>query len=357
MKKNKRLSPREWLLKQSKRHKRRNTLSTAIVLLIALILLIFAVRAIHVDPVKSDAKSGNSIRLTYLGDITLNKHIRQNNLNEVFKGVRDALDHSDFSTGSLIVNEFSKNQKEDMNKNLENIMFLRKHNIKSVNLINESIDNIQATALMRKVDYQAGYNFLTGNGSNPINSKTVQQNVKGKKIANVSFTDIESNYTKSLKNTTSISLDPDIFYPLIKKLKENNNYVVVNVDWGIPNERNVTTRQKEYAHALADAGADVIIGHNSVVQKVEKYKHTPIFYSLGNTTSDDFLSKNQKGMVVQQDWNGAHNKFHITPIQSKDGKISKGDMNNMDHVRFKNNIKDKSIDLKSDNSGGYTFEY
>lgn len=33
-----------------------------------------------------------------------------------------------------------------------------------------------------------------------------------------------------------ISLDLDIFYFLIKKLKENNDYVVVNVDWGIFNE-------------------------------------------------------------------------------------------------------------------------
>ena len=53
---------------------------------------------------------------------------------------------------------------------------------------------------MRRVESQAGYNFLTGNGSNPINSKTVQQEIKGKKIANVSFTDIESNYTKPLKH-------------------------------------------------------------------------------------------------------------------------------------------------------------
>ncbi|MDU7187854.1 MAG: hypothetical protein E6294_17720, partial [Klebsiella sp.] len=65
----------------------------------------------------------------------------------------------------------------------------------------------------------------------------------------------------------------------------------------------------------------------------------------------------QKGMIVQQDWKGSHNQFHITPIQSKDGKISKDNMNKMDHIRFKNNIKDKSIDLKSDQNGGYTFEY
>ena len=41
-------------------------------------------------------KIGNSIRITYLGNITLNKHIRQNNLNEVFSGIQDTLKNSDF---------------------------------------------------------------------------------------------------------------------------------------------------------------------------------------------------------------------------------------------------------------------
>ena len=119
-------------------------------------------------------------------------------MNDVFKGIQDTLDHSDFSTGSLIVNDFSRNQKDNINKNIENIMFLRKHNVKSVNLINESMDNIQATAMMRKIDSQAGYNFLTGNGSNQLIVKLYNKTLKVK-IANVSFTDIESNYTNSLK--------------------------------------------------------------------------------------------------------------------------------------------------------------
>ena len=34
---------------------------------------------------------------------------------------------------------------------------------------------------------------------------------------------------------------------------------------------------KAYAHALVDAGADVIIGHNTVIQSIEKYKHASIF--------------------------------------------------------------------------------
>lgn len=119
----------------------------------------------------------------------------------------------------------------------------------------------------------------------------------------MSFTDVGSNYEDPLKNTTSISLDPKIFVPLIKNLKENNDLVVVNVDWGITNERSVTNRQKEYAHALVKSGADVIIGHNSVVQKVEKYKNATIFYSLGNLTSDSFLSKTKRyGSSARLEW-------------------------------------------------------
>ena len=44
---------------------------------------------------------------------------------------------------------------------------------------------------------------------------------------------------------------------------------------------------------------DVIIGHNTVVQEIEKYKDTDIFYSLGNVTSENFL-QNQQGLAVQQ---------------------------------------------------------
>ena len=103
MKKKKRLSASEWLLKQSKRHKRRNFLYTFIVLVITVVLLIFAIRAVKVEPVETMPHSGNSIRNTYLGNITLNNDIRKVNLNDVFKSLRQPLQQSDFSTASLSV--------------------------------------------------------------------------------------------------------------------------------------------------------------------------------------------------------------------------------------------------------------
>ncbi|EJY96159.1 CapA family protein [Staphylococcus arlettae] len=355
MKKSKRFTIDERVLKWTKRHKKYNLMYTSIILIIAVVLLIFAMKAQKITPVEVMAKPNNELRMTYLGNINMNDHIRKNNLNDTFGAVKDILKGSDYSTTSLHLSQFSDDQKVNMQENIDNIMYLKSLNMKSVNLINETLDNVQARDLQRAVEAQTGYNFLTGNGSNPINSKTVQQDIKGKKVANVSFTDIESDYSDTLKNTTSISLEPSIFIPLIKKLKEQNDYVVVNVDWGIPDERHVTTRQQKYAHALADAGADVIIGHNTVVQEIEKYKDTDIFYSLGNVTSENFLSKNQQGLAVQQNWNGKTSDFKVTPLRSKAGKVSKANPNNVEEKKLLNTLESDTINLKKE-KGGYHYE-
>ena len=129
--KEKRLSASEWLLKQSKRHKRFNFSYTLIVLIVALVLLVFAIRAVKVEPVEAMPSSGNDyIRNTYLGNITLNKHFRQMELNEVFKGLKQPLQQSDFSTASLLVSHFSNDPKTNIKKNIENIMFLKKKMLK-----------------------------------------------------------------------------------------------------------------------------------------------------------------------------------------------------------------------------------
>ncbi|MBF7018022.1 CapA family protein [Staphylococcus durrellii] len=355
MKKSKRFTIDERVLKWSKLHKRYNFIFTLIVLIMAIVFLVFILRIQKNVPVEAMPAHNDEINLTYLGNINMNSNIRKNDLDETFGAIKDILKGSDYSTASLHLSKFSDDQKRNMKENIDNIMYLKALNIKSLNLINNSVDNIQARDLQKVVEGKAGYNFLTGNGSNPINSKTVQQNIKGRKIASVDFTDVESDYSDPLKNTTSISLKPKIFIPLIKKLKEHNDVVVVNVDWGIPDEKHVTARQQKYAHALSDAGANVIIGHNTVIQKVEKYKHTNIFYSLGNVTSENFLSKNQQGITVQQKWNGKKSDFLVTPIKSQGGKISKANPNKVEEIKLLNNLNSDSVKLKKV-KGGYHYE-
>lgn len=67
--------------------------------------------------------------------------------------------------------------------------------------------------------------------------------------------------------------------------------------------RSVTQRQQAYAYQAVDAGADLVIGHGPhVLNKIEKYKHGLIFYSLGNFIFDqekNVAPSAQKSIIVQ----------------------------------------------------------
>jgi len=65
------------------------------------------------------------------------------------------------------------------------------------------------------------------------------------------------------------------------------DFVVVSLHWGWEWQTEPRTSQRTAAHALIDAGADVIIGHHPhVVQSFERYHGGVIAYSLGNFLFD-----------------------------------------------------------------------
>lgn len=81
----------------------------------------------------------------------------------------------------------------------------------------------------------------------------------------------------------------------VSEAEGKNQVVVVFTHWGIEYENIPSSKQKELAHQLVDAGADVIIGtHPHVVQSIEKYNGKVIFYSLGNFIFDQFFSPETK---------------------------------------------------------------
>ncbi|MDY6794605.1 MAG: CapA family protein [Actinomycetota bacterium] len=69
----------------------------------------------------------------------------------------------------------------------------------------------------------------------------------------------------------------------IASLKRECDSIIVSLHWGTENVFYPSPQQIETAHALIDAGADVILGHHPhVVQGLEPYKRGLIAYSLGN---------------------------------------------------------------------------
>ncbi|MDV2888364.1 CapA family protein, partial [Alkalihalophilus pseudofirmus] len=76
---------------------------------------------------------------------------------------------------------------------------------------------------------------------------------------------------------------PKIFIPMIAEASKKADLVLVHVHWGQEYDNEPNDRQKDLAKAIADAGADVIIGaHPHVLEPIEVYNGTVIFYSLGN---------------------------------------------------------------------------
>lgn len=88
---------------------------------------------------------------------------------------------------------------------------------------------------------------------------------------------------------------------IIHDLKTKTDAVIVNLHWGTEYSHIFNQAQADAAHALIDAGADLIIGHHPhVVEGVEKYKNKLIFYSLGNFIFDQYFSPDtQSGLAVE----------------------------------------------------------
>lgn len=79
------------------------------------------------------------------------------------------------------------------------------------------------------------------------------------------------------------------------------DYIVYTIHGGKEYDRHRNQLQEKMAHAIIDAGADLIVGmHPHVVQGIEQYKQGLILYSLGNFTFGGNLELTEfDGLVAQ----------------------------------------------------------
>ncbi len=94
---------------------------------------------------------------------------------------------------------------------------------------------------------------------------------------------------------------------------------IVFVHWGAEYKTKHNKSQEKLAHALIDAGVDMIIGHHPhVVQDFEQYKDKYIFYSLGNFVFDQYFSAEvQQGLVLKLVLDEKQNKIELYPVKIK----------------------------------------
>lgn len=93
----------------------------------------------------------------------------------------------------------------------------------------------------------------------------------------------------------------------IEAVKKDADIVIPYIHWGEEYTHRANAHQVELAHALLDAGADMVIGgHPHVIQGIELYQGKPIFYSLGNFIFDQYFSTDtEQGLALRINYKGS----------------------------------------------------
>lgn len=109
----------------------------------------------------------------------------------------------------------------------------------------------------------------------------------------------------------------------VKAVKQQADYVIAYVHWGIEREEMPNEVQKSIAHRLVDAGADLVVGaHPHVLQGLEYYQGVPIAYSLGNFV---FGSSIPSTALLQADVDDEGIRLRLIPGTSAAGYTRKLD--------------------------------
>jgi poly-gamma-glutamate capsule biosynthesis protein CapA/YwtB (metallophosphatase superfamily) len=107
-------------------------------------------------------------------------------------------------------------------------------------------------------------------------------------------------------------------------LAEDGVLVAVSLHWGGEYQAEPSPRQQALAHALAEAGAGLIVGHGPhVLQRVEWLGSTLVLYSLGNTLFDQpYPADTRRGAIfLVSVERGAVVSVAAVPILSGQGRV------------------------------------
>jgi hypothetical protein len=119
-----------------------------------------------------------------------------------------------------------------------------------------------------------------------------------------------------LHDTFLNDLDRGAALTLVRDYKEQKKFVMVSIHWGAEYKLVSNSTQQDFARDLVNYGADVVIGHHPhVVQEIEEYNGSLIFYSLGNFIFDQYFSKDtQQGLALEMTIEKNKLGFELIPV-------------------------------------------
>lgn len=149
---------------------------------------------------------------------------------------------------------------------------------------------------------EAGINYVGGGFSEEEAHSPVIKEIKGVKIAFLSFTSLGSkNWAAQEKRSGIAWLTEDNVKEDVTMASNRADLVIISFHFGDEYQTQSNPEQKYFAHLAVDYGADLVVGHHShVVQEVERYKESYIAYSLGNFIFDQgFSEETMRGLLLK----------------------------------------------------------
>lgn len=128
------------------------------------------------------------------------------------------------------------------------------------------------------------------------------------RVAFIAITDNESGWAATLERPgifyVPIDLEDEraaVLLDLVTETRKRADLVVVSAHWGPNWGHRPPPEHVPFAHALIDAGADIIFGHSGhVFRGIEIYRDKPILYCAGNFIDDyavDEVERNDESFV------------------------------------------------------------
>ena len=328
------LNFKETILKKLKWHKKRTLTHTFMALGLCIILTIPF--SYLLKPGESEAVDNDAVlTATMVGDIMLGRYVEkatdEHGNDHPFEYVKPYLENSDYVSGNfenpIVLDEDTPEVDKSINlkTTADSANALDEANFTVVNLANNHTLDYGIEGLRDTLStFKTADTDVVGAGEDLEAAKNIHYSkVNGVTIATLGFNDIFENDSRAGDTKGGVlAATPEYLIPLINEAKENADLVFVNIHWGVEYENEPHPRQVELAHAIADAGADAIIGHHPhVLSTVEMYKDTAIFYSLGNFVFDQGWSRTHDTALVQYHlYKDGTGEFEIIPATIKNAQ-------------------------------------
>ncbi len=209
----------------------------------------------------------------------------------------------------------------------KNVETLTTAHIDAVSLANNHTLDFDVEGLMHMLPTlrEAGIHYAGAGATLSEAASPAIWNVKGKTIGLLACTDNQPEWGATDEQPgvwyVPISLGDTRAKRLletVRKTKAAVDLLIVSAHWGPNWGEKPPAEHVPFAHALIDAGADIIFGHSGhIVRGIELYRNKPILYCTGDFIDDyavDNIERNDQSFVFVVEYeNSAFSRILLYP--------------------------------------------